>query len=91
MHVLLFSRPSIIYIYVYTRIICTDYRYVCTVKPLIRHSMGPENNFELGGCWIMECHLPYYLCMVIDCTYYNGQIIEIMLDIYNREVSCTVR
>ena len=22
---------------------------------LIQHSMGPENNFELGGCWIMEC------------------------------------
>ena len=30
---------------------------------LIRHSMGPENNVELGGCWIMECLLPY-LCMV---------------------------
>ena len=30
---------------------------------LIRHSMGPENSVELGGCWIMECLLPY-LCMV---------------------------
>ena len=30
---------------------------------LIRHSMGPENNVGLGGCWIMECLLPY-LCMV---------------------------
>ena len=30
---------------------------------LIRHSMGPENNVGLGGCWIMECFLPY-LCMV---------------------------
>ena len=29
---------------------------------LIRHSMGPENNVGLGGCWIMECLLPY-LCM----------------------------
>ena len=27
--------------------------------PLIRHSMGPENNVGLGGCWIMECLLPY--------------------------------
>ena len=25
---------------------------------LIRHSMGPENNVGLGGCWIMECLLP---------------------------------
>ena len=31
---------------------------------LIRHSMGPENNVGLGGCWIMECLLPY-LCMVL--------------------------
>ena len=30
---------------------------------LIRHSMGPENIVGLGGCWIMECLLPY-LCMV---------------------------
>ena len=30
---------------------------------LIRHSMGPENDVGLGGCWIMECLLPY-LCMV---------------------------
>ena len=30
---------------------------------LIRHLMGPENNVGLGGCWIMECLLPY-LCMV---------------------------
>ena len=30
---------------------------------LIRHSMGTENNVGLGGCWIMECLLPY-LCMV---------------------------
>ena len=21
--------------------------------------MGPENNVGLGGCWIMECLLPY--------------------------------
>ena len=30
---------------------------------LIRHSMGPENDVGLRGCWIMECLLPY-LCMV---------------------------
>ena len=30
---------------------------------LIRHSMGPENNVGLRGCWIMEYLLPY-LCMV---------------------------
>ena len=38
---------------------------VCTYSEtsLIRHSMGPENNVGLGGCWIMECLLPY-LCMV---------------------------
>ena len=42
--------------------------YVCTVSTysetsLIRHSMGPDNDVGLGGCWIMECLLPY-LCMV---------------------------
>ena len=31
---------------------------------LIRHSMGPENNVGLGGCWIMKCLLPYYISMV---------------------------
>ena len=25
--------------------------------------MGPDNNVGLGGCWIMECLLPY-LCIV---------------------------
>ena len=44
-----------------------DYRrfriYVYSETSLIRHSMGPENNVGLGGCWIMECLLPY-LCMV---------------------------
>ena len=41
-----------------------------TMKPLrrslIRHSMAPENNFGLGGCWIMN-YTSYhiYLCMVI--------------------------
>ena len=30
---------------------------------LIRHSMGPENNVGLRGCWIIEYLLPY-LCMV---------------------------
>ena len=38
--------------------------HVVTVLPysetsLIRHSMGPEKNVGLGGCWIMECLLPY--------------------------------
>ena len=28
---------------------------------LIRHSMGPENNVGLGGCWIMECL--YHTCV----------------------------
>ena len=42
---------------------------------LIRHSMGPENNVGLGGCWIMECLLQY-LIMYGDCTSYNGWIRE---------------
>ena len=37
--------------------------YVYSETSLIKHSMGPENNVGLGGCWIMECLLPY-LCMV---------------------------
>ena len=40
---------------------------------LIRHSMGPENNVGLGGCWIMECLIPY-LCTYGDCISYNGRI-----------------
>ena len=38
---------------------------ICTYSEtsLIRHSMGPENNVGLGGCWIIECLLPY-LCML---------------------------
>ena len=40
---------------------------------LIRHSMGPENNVGLGGCWIMECLLPY-LYMVTVPHIYNGRI-----------------
>ena len=36
-------------------------RFDCTYSEtsLIRHSLGPENNVGLGGCWIMECLLPY--------------------------------
>ena len=37
--------------------------YMYSETSLIRPSMGPENNVGLGGCWIMECLLPY-LCMV---------------------------
>ena len=33
--------------------------YLYSEASLIRHSMGPENNVGLGGCWIMECLLPY--------------------------------
>ena len=32
---------------------------------LIRHSMGPENNVGLGGCWIMECLLPYLSMLTV--------------------------
>ena len=27
---------------------------------LVQHSMGPENNIGLGGCWIKERLLPYF-------------------------------
>ena len=30
-----------------------------SVKTLLRHSMGPENNVRLEGCRIMEGLLPY--------------------------------
>ena len=40
---------------------CVIYTYSETSP--IRHSVEPENNVGLGGCWIMECLLPY-LCMV---------------------------
>ena len=37
--------------------------YKYSETSLIGHSMGPENNVGLGGCWIKESVLPY-LCMV---------------------------
>ena len=43
---------------------------------LIRHSMGPENNVGLGGCWIMECLLPYLSMVTVP--YMVG--LERMLD-----------
>ena len=43
----------------------------------IRPSMGPENIVGLGGCWIMECLLPY-LCMVTVAHILVG--LERMLD-----------
>ena len=46
-------------------------RYIET--SLIRHSMGPENNVRLVGCWIMECLLAY---LNGDCTSLDGQIRE---------------
>ena len=59
----------------------TWYMNMCTLQysetSLIRHSMGPENNVGLGGCWIMECLLPY-LCMVTVPHNYNGRIREIV-------------
>ena len=33
---------------------------------LILHSMGPENNVGLGGCWIMECFLPYLSMVTVS-------------------------
>ena len=40
-----------------------DNNYYYSETSLIRHSMGPENDVGLGGCWIIECLL-LYLCMV---------------------------
>ena len=42
---------------------CMCYVSMYSETSLIRHSMGPEKNVGLGGCWIMECLIPY-LCMV---------------------------
>ena len=53
------SIPIIQYIRTYHK----ELLYCMSETSLIRHSMGPENNVGLGGCWIMECLLPY-LCMV---------------------------
>ena len=32
---------------------------------LIQHSMGPNNNFGLGGCWIVECLRPYLFMVTV--------------------------
>ena len=55
---------------------------------LIQHSMGPENNVGLGGCWIMECLLPYLRMMTVPHIMvglermldYRGVGLERMLD-----------
>ena len=52
----------------YVHTLCRMYRLfqfknMYSETSLIRHSMGPENNVGLRGCWIMKCFLPY-LCMV---------------------------
>ena len=57
------------------------YVYVCILyseTSLIRHSVGPENNVGLGGCWIMECLLPYLCMMTVSHIIMVG--LEIMLD-----------
>ena len=48
--------------------------YMYSEISLIRHSMGPENNVGLGGCWIMECLLPYLSMVTV--LYCNGRIRE---------------
>ena len=56
----------------------TQYTYVVHMyseTSLIQHSMGPENNVGLGGCWIMECLLPYLSMVTVPHTY-NGRIRE---------------
>ena len=54
--------------------------YVCTVKPLYSNTQWGLRIYMrvgLGGCWIMEYLLPYYILMYGDCTsYYNGRIRE---------------
>ena len=47
--------------------------YTYSETSLIQHSIGPENNVGLGGCWIMESLLPY---LYGDRTSYSGQIRE---------------
>ena len=50
----------ITYIYI---IYIQDNNIIYSETSLIQHSMGPDNNIGLRGCWIMESLLPY-LCMV---------------------------
>ena len=50
------------YLYMLTYVLYIQYctcLHMYSEISLIRHSMGPENNVGLGGCWIMECLLPY--------------------------------
>ena len=43
---------------------CADSIYSET--SLIRHSMGPDNNVGIGGCWIMECLLPHNIMVGLE-------------------------
>ena len=50
-----------------------------TVKPLIHHSIGSENNVGLGSR-LLDYGVPLTILMYGDCTSYNGWIREKMLD-----------
>ena len=75
--------------------------YVCIYSKtsLIRHSMGPENNVGLGGCWIMECLLPYLSMVTVPHIMvglermldYRGVGLERVHCIYIRLYMCFVR
>ena len=55
-------RPYLLIHIQYILYICIKY----SETSLIRHSMGPENNVGLGGCWIMECLLPYLRMVTVS-------------------------
>ena len=55
--------------------ICSVYNIIY-IKPLSNPTYTQwDLKFGLGGCWIIECPLPYmYVLMYSDCTSYNGRI-----------------
>ena len=59
----LMSAERVKRLFICNPVIGVEYILVFSETSLIRHSMGPENNVRLGGCWIME-YLSPYLCMV---------------------------
>ena len=62
-------------------------KHIYSETSLIRHSMGPENNVGLGGCWIMECLLPYLRMVTVPHIMVG---LERVLDYRGVGVCCSV-
>ena len=52
-------------VWMYVNTMLVQYNIIYSETSLIRHSMGPENNVGLGGCWIIKCLLTYIYMVAV--------------------------